>query len=82
MQYNVFTPEVKKAGTTHFRFVCHCWQAAGLGEDASRGADVGMGAHLVKGVGGGGGLTRARQTVGPTGVWSTALPPAPSPLPH
>ena len=28
---NVFTPEVKKAGAPHFRFLCCCWQALGLG---------------------------------------------------
>ena len=30
-QFNVFTPDIKKAGAGHFRFVCMCWQAMGLG---------------------------------------------------
>ena len=30
-QTNIFTPERKKRGATHWRFVAHCWQGLGLG---------------------------------------------------
>ena len=30
-QTNIFTPERKKSGATHWRFVAHCWQGLGLG---------------------------------------------------
>ena len=30
-QTNLFTPERKKGGTTHWRFVANCWQGLGLG---------------------------------------------------
>ena len=30
-QTNIFTPERKKEGATHWRFVAHCWQGLGLG---------------------------------------------------
>ena len=30
-QFNIFNPDVKKAGAGHFPFVCMCWQAMGLG---------------------------------------------------
>ena len=30
-QTNIFTPERKKGGTTHWRFLAHCWQGLGLG---------------------------------------------------
>ena len=30
-QTNIFTPERKKGGGTHWRFVAHCWQGLGLG---------------------------------------------------
>ena len=29
-QTNIFTPERKKGGGTHWRFVAHCWQGLGL----------------------------------------------------
>ena len=28
---NIFTPERKKGGATHWLFVAHCWQGLGLG---------------------------------------------------
>ena len=31
VQTNIFTPERKKGGGTHWRFVAHCWQGLGLG---------------------------------------------------
>ena len=30
-QTNIFAPERKKGGGTHWRFVAHCWQGLGLG---------------------------------------------------
>ena len=30
-QTNIFTPERKKGGANHWRFVAHCWQGLGLG---------------------------------------------------
>ena len=30
-QFNVFTPDVKKGAARHLRFLCHCWEAMGLG---------------------------------------------------
>ena len=30
-QTNIFTPERKKGGATHWQFVAHCWQGLGLG---------------------------------------------------
>ena len=30
-QTNIFTPEGKKGGATHWRFVARCWQGLGLG---------------------------------------------------
>ena len=30
-QTNIFTPERKKGGATHWRFVAHCWQGLGWG---------------------------------------------------
>ena len=30
-QTNIFTPERKKGGGTHWRLVAHCWQGLGLG---------------------------------------------------
>ena len=30
-QTNIFRPERKKGGGTHWRFVTHCWQGLGLG---------------------------------------------------
>ena len=30
-QLNLFTPEVKKGGGSHWRFIAMCWQALGLG---------------------------------------------------
>ena len=30
-QTNILTPERKKEGATHWRFVAHCWQGPGLG---------------------------------------------------
>ena len=31
VQYNVLTPEVKKAGAPHLRFLCHSWGMLGFG---------------------------------------------------
>ena len=30
-QLNVFTSNLKKGGGRFFRFLCHCWEAMGLG---------------------------------------------------
>ena len=30
-QTNIFIPERKKGGATHWRFVAHCWQELGFG---------------------------------------------------
>ena len=30
-RFNIFTRGVNKAGAGHFRFVCMCWHAIGLG---------------------------------------------------
>ena len=30
-QFDVFTPDIKKGGCGHWRFICMCWQALGRG---------------------------------------------------
>ena len=58
-QLNLFTPEVKRGGGSHWRFIAMCWQALGLGgvdcgEDLDLDADL-VGAHGDGGVRPGGG---------------------------
>ena len=83
-QLNLFTPEVKKQGASHWRFIAKCWQALGLGGDEVCGEDLDLDADVGGnyGDGGGGGSTCQRPIGGRMPDWCTASLPAPSPSPR
>ena len=78
----VLHPRGEQGGHAAFPLPLPLLAGIGVGGYGGRGADVGMhGCPLGQRSWGLGGLTRGRRTMGPTGRWSTASPPAPSPLP-
>ena len=63
-QLNLFTPEVKKGGASHWRFIAMCWQALGLGGDGVCGEDLNLDADLVGALGDAGVQPAGGQTAG------------------
>ena len=79
-QTNIFTPERKKGGATHWRFVAHCWQGLGLG-GLSGWRRPGFGRPPGWCCWNSGVSTLRRRTGGCMPGWCTASPPGPSPSP-